>query len=202
MAEGSEGIRQGAQAFAHLGTPLEPLYREILKIFARAKDRFIVHLRPEDVAAELGRAGDEALEKLVGWGNLRADADTGRVTSVEDFHRKRFLFQLMPEGFAAEQAIALYEESVGRRGALQSVALADIADRLGALLVLAAEDDPDPGKTHLLLALAEVSPRRPRSCAALSRRGSGRSGEAPHGRRYGFAGRVSRSSARRRSRDR
>jgi uncharacterized protein (TIGR02677 family) len=139
------------QPFAHLGAPNVSLYRDVMRTFARAKERFIVHLRPEDVAAELGRDSDElsqTLDQLVNWGNLRADPDTGRVTSVEDFHRKRFLYQLTHEGHAAEQAIAFYEEAIGRRGALQSVALADIAEQLRALAVLAAEPDPDPGKVH------------------------------------------------------
>jgi hypothetical protein len=52
--------------------------------------------------------------------NLRADIDTSRVTTVEDFHRKRSLYQLTAEGHAAEQAIAFYEEAIGRRGQLQS----------------------------------------------------------------------------------
>ncbi|MGI5325478.1 TIGR02677 family protein [Actinomadura nitritigenes] len=148
------------QPFAHLSTPNAALYRDLLRSFARAKERFIVHLRPEDVAAELHRESDEqlaqALDKLVEWGNLRADADTGRVTTVEDFHRKRFLFQLTAAGHAAEQAIAFYEEAIGQRGVLQSVALADIADQLAALSALAAETDPDPAKVHLLLlALAD-----------------------------------------------
>ncbi len=145
----------GPLPFAHLSAPNAPLYREILCVFARAKERFIVHLRPEDVAIELGRGTDEhmaqALERLVQWGNLRADADTGRVTTVEDFHRKRFLFQLTVEGQAAEQAISFYEEAILRRGSLQSVALADIADQLEALSALASESDPDPVKVHLLL---------------------------------------------------
>ena len=85
------------------------------------------------------------------WGNLRADVDTGRVTTVEDFHRKRSLYQLTGAGQAAEQAIAFYEEAIGRRGQLQSVALADIADRLQSLQLLAADHDPDPAKVHLLL---------------------------------------------------
>jgi uncharacterized protein (TIGR02677 family) len=127
----------------------------LLRTFARAKERFIVHLRPEDVAADLQIAADEqliqALEQLVIWGNLRADVDTSRVTTVEDFHRKRCLYQLTAAGQAAEQAIAFYEEAIGRRGQLQSVALADIADRLRSLHVLAADDDPDPAKVHLLL---------------------------------------------------
>jgi uncharacterized protein (TIGR02677 family) len=146
--------------FAHLSAPNGPFYRAVLSVFARAKDRFIVHMRPEDVAAELRRDSDDqlaqALEKLVEWGNLRADADTGRVSTVEDFHRKRFLFQLTAAGQAAEQAISFYEEAIGRRGQLQSVALADIAEQLEALTVLGGESDPDPARTHLLLlSLAE-----------------------------------------------
>src|SRR5690606_8623677 len=151
----------GPQPFAHLSVPNAALYREVLLAFGRAKERFIVHLRPEDVAAELRRDGDDgqlaqALEKLVEWGNLRADADTGRVTTVEDFHRKRFLFQLTAAGQAAEQAIAFYEEAIGRRGVLQSVALTDIADHLAALSALADEQYPDAGRVQqLLLTLAE-----------------------------------------------
>ncbi|MFF0573658.1 TIGR02677 family protein [Streptosporangium saharense] len=160
MIDPSQVTHHDPQPFAHLGVPNSALYRQVLRAFARAKERFVVHLRPEDVAAELDRDGDEqltqALEKLVEWGNLRADADTGRVTSVEDFHRKRFLFQLTAAGHAAEQAIAFYEEAIGRRGALQSVALADIADQLESLREFAKQDDPDPVKVHLLLlSLAE-----------------------------------------------
>jgi uncharacterized protein (TIGR02677 family) len=143
------------QPFTHLGTKNAELYRAILLAFSRAKERFIVHLRPEDVAAELRIDDDEhlteALDQLVTWGNLRADADTSRVTTVEDFHRKRSLYQLTAAGHAAEQAIAFYEEAIGRRGQLQSVALADIAEQLKSLKALAAERDPDPAKVHLLL---------------------------------------------------
>jgi uncharacterized protein (TIGR02677 family) len=148
------------QPFTHLSVPNAGLYRSLLLTFARAKERFIVHLRPEDIAAELRIDADEqltlALEKLVVWGNLRADVDTSRVTTVEEFHRKRCLYQLTAAGQAAEQAIAFYEEAIGRRGQLQSVALADIAERLHSLKVLASQPDPDLAKTHLLLlSLAE-----------------------------------------------
>jgi uncharacterized protein (TIGR02677 family) len=143
------------QPFTHLSVPNAGQYRRVLQTFARAKERFIVHLRPEDVAAELRVAADdqltETLDQLVRWGNLRADIDTARVTTVEDFHRKRSLYQLTAAGQAAQQAITFYEEAIGRRGQLQSVALADIAGQLQALLVLGAEDDPDPAKVHLLL---------------------------------------------------
>jgi uncharacterized protein (TIGR02677 family) len=150
------------QPFAHLSAPNAPFYRDVLMTFARARDRFIVHMRPEDVIADLGRPGATeqavaALDKLAEWGNLRADPDTSRVTSVEDFHRARYLYQLTTAGQAAEQAIAVYEEAIGRRGSLQSVALADIADQLRSLAdILVRPADLDPAKVHLLLlALAE-----------------------------------------------
>ncbi|GAB3812772.1 TIGR02677 family protein [Micromonospora zhanjiangensis] len=156
----SAGAAPTAQPFAHLQAQNVVLYREVLNAFVRAKRRFTVHLRPEDVLAEIG-AGPSletvtaALAQLADWGNLRADPDTGRVTTVEDFHRARYLYQLTTHGHAAEQAIATYEEVVGRRGSLQSVALSDIADRLRALLEIAtgaaAGSAPDPAKTHLLM---------------------------------------------------
>jgi uncharacterized protein (TIGR02677 family) len=154
------------QPFAHLNVQNAELYRAALLVFVRAKRRFVVHLRPEDVHAELsGAAGWQAvgldavaaaLEQLAKWRNLRQDPDTGRVVTVEDFHRARYLYQLTPFGWAAEQAIALYEENVGRRGALQSVALSDIASQLQSLAVLAGDAVasgglPDSAKTHLLL---------------------------------------------------
>ncbi|ABD10466.1 conserved hypothetical protein [Frankia casuarinae] len=146
------------QPFAHLSAPNADVYREVLTTFARARDRFIVHMRPEDVIADLGRPGQTesivaALDKLVEWGNLRADPDTGRVTTVADFHRARYLYQLTPAGQAAEEAIAVYEVAIGRRGALQSVALEDIAAQLRALVEMTAGDaaDLDPAKVHLLL---------------------------------------------------
>lgn len=157
--------------FAYLGAPNADLYVAVLRAFAQARERFTVHLRPEDIAGELRAqpvsarpAGDQpgfgppeaetvgaALDQLVRWGNLRADADTGRVTSVEDFHRARYLYQLTKHGQAAVRAVAVYDEALGQRGQLQSVALADIAEQLASLLALAGEASPDPAKTHLLL---------------------------------------------------
>ncbi|WP_042801997.1 TIGR02677 family protein [Streptomyces sp. C] len=149
----------GYGPFSHLTAPNVLLYRSVMRAFLVAKERFAVHLRPEDVQAALPvgiRPGEldavvKALDSLVGWGNLRADPDTGRVTAVEDFYRKRFIYQLTREGEAAEQALAAYDEELGRRGALQAVALHDIVTQLRALLVLTAGEEPDPAKTHLAL---------------------------------------------------
>jgi uncharacterized protein (TIGR02677 family) len=129
--------------------------------FVVAKRRFVVHLRTEDLHEALARAESDghvpveavadALLQLVEWGNLRADPDTSRVTTVEDFHRARFLYQLTHSGEAAERALAVYDEQLGRRGALQAVALADIATQLRALYQLAIQAQPDAGSVGLLL---------------------------------------------------
>lgn len=145
--------------FAHLSAPNVGLYRAVMRVFLLAKQRFAVHLRPDDVhaalPAEVRPAEPEAvvaaLDSLTKWGNLRADPDTARVTAVEDFYRKRFIYQLTRAGEAAEEALAVYDEALGRRGALQAVALHDIVTQLEALLRLAAEGEPDAAKVHLAL---------------------------------------------------
>jgi uncharacterized protein (TIGR02677 family) len=144
--------------FAYLATQNAPLYRRMMLAFVAAKRRFVVHLRSEDVLAELAAEGPadpkavaDALAQLVEWGNLRADPDTSRVTSVEDFHRARFLYQLTHAGEAAERSLAVFDEQLGRRGALQAVALEDIATGLRALHELTHETEPDVGRTGLLL---------------------------------------------------
>jgi uncharacterized protein (TIGR02677 family) len=159
--------------FAHLTAPNAGLYRRVMLAFVAAKRRFVVHLRAEDVSAELAndRPGSlvdpqiatrgpapvdqdtlvEALSQLVDWGNLRADPDTSRVMSVEDFHRARFLYQLTHVGEAAERSLMVFDEQLGRRGALQAVALADIATSLRALRELTQEVEPDPARAGLLL---------------------------------------------------
>lgn len=147
--------------FAHLTVPNAALYRQVMRTFLAAKERFAVHLRPEDVHAAM-EAGSrpvdvesvvKALDSLVTWGNLRADPDTARVTAVEDFYRKRFIYQLTRAGEAAEAALGTYDEVLGRRGELQAVALHDIVTQLRALLVIASEDEPDPAKAYVALSV-------------------------------------------------
>jgi uncharacterized protein (TIGR02677 family) len=145
--------------FAHLTAPHVDLYRAVMRVFLVAKERFAVHLRPDDVHAALPpglrpaepEAVVAALDSLTKWGNLRADPDTARVTAVEDFYRKRFIYQLTRAGEAAEEALALYDEALGRRGALQAVALHDIVTQLQVLQQLSAEDEHDAAKVHLAL---------------------------------------------------
>src|SRR3954470_6540188 len=153
MARETQGPDQGRfKPFAYLATQNAELYRRVMLAFVAAKRRFVVHLRSEDVLAELAvdataDAGsvDDALAQLVEWGNLRADPDTSRVTSVEDFHRARFLYQLTGAGEATERSLAVFDEQLGRRGALQAVALEDIATGLRALYELTQDAEPDVG---------------------------------------------------------
>ena len=146
-------------AFTHLNAPNSELYRAVMAVFVGAKERFQVHLRPEEVHTALPEelrpaTADpiaEALVKLAGWGNLRQDPDTERVTAVEDFYRRRHIYQLTHAGEAVERALESYDEALGLRGSLQTVALADIATQLRALLELAGQQAPDPAVTHLTL---------------------------------------------------
>lgn len=182
----SDPSARPTDVFVHAVVEHAPRYRAVMRAFAAAKQRFVVHLRPEDVHAGLtadpsvadpltadpsepadpadpGDSADPAeepltlehvraaLDQLVGWGNLRSEADTARVTTVEDFNRARYLYQLTHEGEAAEQALATFEEALGRRGELQAVALADIRDRLRELLADARADEPDPGRVRAAL---------------------------------------------------
>ncbi|MEO7015583.1 MAG: TIGR02677 family protein [Leifsonia sp.] len=140
--------------FSHLNAPNAELYRKVLSAFVVAKERFQVHLRPDDVLAQVRRSvvGDDAptieattaaLDTLVEWGNLVATPDTGRVVQVEDFYSKRQLFQLSRAGDAAELALRRFDDALGRRGSLQTVALEDIAATLGQFLGLIGDNELD-----------------------------------------------------------
>jgi hypothetical protein len=82
--------QQTPRPFAHLDAPLSETFRRVMRVFVANKRRFVVHLRAKDVADALRREGDPglsqetvdgALDSLAGWGNLRADPDTSRVTT-------------------------------------------------------------------------------------------------------------------------
>jgi uncharacterized protein (TIGR02677 family) len=150
--------RTDYSTFNYVTAPNATLYRSVMREFVRAKNQFIVHLRPEELHEELAGSDatevNKALDALTEWGNLSADPDTTRVTTVEDFHRARYLYQLTAAGEATERALLQFDDTFGRRGSLQAAALVDIASDLRALLLLARDGHPDAAKTHpLLLAL-------------------------------------------------
>ncbi len=145
--------------FTHVTVEKAELYRDIMGVFSAAKAHFLVHLRPEDVHERLVERGRDvsldaiqtALAQLVDWNNLRQDPDTSRVTSIEEFYRARYIYQITREGEAAERALEMFDAELGRRGALQAVALEDIRTQLRSLVELAAHGRPDPGKVRSAL---------------------------------------------------
>ncbi len=154
-------MRQLADAllFQHVTAEKAALYRTVLDVFARAKRQYRLQLRPDEVLAEARWSGprplsedvNAALQQLVAWGNLEAQHDTQRVSTLEDFNRARYLYRLSHGGEATEAALATFAEMLGRRAELQSVALEDISSRLGALLRIAGEAQPDAVKAHEIL---------------------------------------------------
>ena len=149
------------KAFAYVNADRAALYRAIMHVFMSAKARFTLHLRPQEVATAIASAGlpepadaaavEAALGQLRDWGNLEAHPDTADVATVEEFYRPRYLFQLTPQGEAAERALAVYDETLRQRGELQSAALSDIRTLLGELAELADASDVDEGKAHRTL---------------------------------------------------
>lgn len=145
-------------ALAHLTADKTVHYRAVLEVFAAAREQFVIALRPTDVLAALAEANTDAdpgatrvrpeelhalLDQLVEWGNLVATRDTTDVTTVEDFFRPRYLYQLTPEGEAAERALAAFHEHLGKPGELQTTALRDIVallDEIEAVLDAAPID--------------------------------------------------------------
>ncbi|MFT3798064.1 TIGR02677 family protein [Microbacterium sp.] len=128
-------------------------YRAIMREFAAAKERFIVHLRPEELRNAVPRALDPVslLAQLVEWGNLRADPDTSRVSTVEEFNRARYVYQFTAAGESAERTLADFDRTFGAAGSLQSWALEDIVEQLQVILAQLALPVADEAKTALAM---------------------------------------------------
>jgi uncharacterized protein (TIGR02677 family) len=141
-----------------------PNYRAIIEVFAQAREHYQIELRPADVRDGIDRLAllyerppdadperhlDAHLEQLVDWGNLQRSHDTGAVTRVEDFYRRRFLYRLTPAGEAAHRAIVDVEATIGRSGSLQTAMLAEVRDALEALATSAEAGDA-PGIVRAL----------------------------------------------------
>lgn len=116
------------------------LYRAILGVFFLARDHYQIQLRATEVREELDPAPPEeevsaALEQLAVWGNLDRSQDTRDVTSLAEFYRRRYLYQLTPAGEEAEKGLRAVERVFrASAGRLSSVMLPAIRDRLAALL--------------------------------------------------------------------
>jgi uncharacterized protein (TIGR02677 family) len=140
----------------HVSAEKSAAYRAILDVFAAAKRQYRLQLRPDEVLAEAQWSGppprieevNVLLAQLAAWGNLESQPDTARVSTLNDFYRARFLYRLSQNGEAVEAGLAVFFQTLQRRAELQSVALEDIADRLGSLQTLAESDAADVAKIH------------------------------------------------------
>ncbi|HEY2382476.1 MAG TPA: TIGR02677 family protein [Terriglobia bacterium] len=152
---------QKLKVFEYVTAEKAPLYRAVMRVFMHSKERFALHLRPADVLAGFGPppvaepldlpAAEALLNQLCEWGNLESHPDTADVTTVEDFLRRRYLFQITVRGEAAERAVTAYEESILQPGELQTAALADIRSLLEELARFAESAEIDDAKTTLAL---------------------------------------------------
>jgi uncharacterized protein (TIGR02677 family) len=158
--ESSPPPDSASSLFGHVTAEKAGLYRATMEVFALAKRQFRLHLRPDEVLREAcwppGQSPnlDElqlALAQLVDWGNLQAQPDTSRVTSVEDFYRKRLLYRMTSGGEAVEAGLQVFTATLARRAELQSVALEDIRSRLLGLSELMRDPPLDAAKVHIAL---------------------------------------------------
>ncbi len=129
-------------AFSHLTAAKAAEYRIVLDHFARARTEFVIHLRPDELVRATGLPGDaidDLLTQLSEWGNLDRHLDHIDATSIEDFNRSRYLYQLSDRGEAAERALVTFEESLQQPGELQTEALRDIITYLESLAAMLPE---------------------------------------------------------------
>lgn len=144
------------KAFAYLTAEKAQLYRAIMCVFMQSKERFVFHLRQQDVFNAVRLSGlrevpeqteiEHALAQLCEWGNLQAHPDTTDVGAVEDFYKHRHAFQITSQGEGVERAVALFAATSKSDGELTCAGLADIRSALEDLQQLSREPEPDGGK--------------------------------------------------------
>lgn len=155
-----EARRSVGDLFRYVVEKNAPIYRAIVEVFADAKARYRIQLRVDEIGRELHARGsifgDETdltrhLDALHTWGNLKRTQDTRDVATLEDFYRRRSLYQFTPEGEEAHKGVlgveGLFSSSGGR---LSSVMLPAIAERIEALRA-EVEGDADDARLYTLL---------------------------------------------------
>lgn len=119
--------------------PNAPQYAAILSVLVAARDRYEMEVRTERIAEDLAAAGvaidnlDASLEQLRQWGNVTWTQDTTRVARLEEFRRRRALWQLSAAGQATHDAIVAVLGASEQAGSLQRTLFRDIRDNLANL---------------------------------------------------------------------
>ena len=150
----AEESRDRFSVFAHLVAQRAGDYRRVLGVFSERRREFVIHLRPAEISAATEFPEEELgplLDQLHAWGNLDRGKDYVDASSIEEFYRVKWLYQLSECGEAAERALEVFENSLGQPGELQTVALREIIEYLEAihrLLEAPGDGGPDLGKLY------------------------------------------------------
>jgi uncharacterized protein (TIGR02677 family) len=105
-------------------------YRAILRYFYIQHERLRHYLLPEEVYEHLKASQyfanyteeqlQQDLNQLVNWGNLIPRQETGRVSTIQEFKRRRFRYQCTPYTVEIERMVQNLENMVGSmRGSLE-----------------------------------------------------------------------------------
>jgi uncharacterized protein (TIGR02677 family) len=124
-----------------VAAPERSTYLAILHVFDEAKAGYDVQLRPNDVLAALARAGHEVepdslgrfLDSLHQWRVLERSFDASRVSSIEEYRRRRPVFQFTELGERAYRGVRELLDAQPGEGRLQRFALREIAEQLELL---------------------------------------------------------------------
>lgn len=114
-------------------------YLAILAVFVDLKNRYEIQVRTERLAAELEAVGRDTanltaqLAQLQAWGNVTWTQDTTRVSRIEDFKRRRELWQLTAAGQAAHDAAIAVLHAAEHTGSLQRTLFRELREHLDAL---------------------------------------------------------------------
>lgn len=132
-----------------------PRYLAILRVFVDARERYEIELPTQAVADALNAQDvttdnlDAALNQLKEWGNLTWTQDTARVARLEDFRRRKALWQLTAAGQAVHAAVLAVLDADDQQGSLQRTLLREIRESLA--LLGEAVDSGDAEQAYLRL---------------------------------------------------
>lgn len=104
----------------YLSTEKSDKYRAILRFFYTQHERLREFLFPDEIYAHLREYeffSDYELEELhndlaslVKWGNLRAQQESGKMKTVEEFKKRRFRYQITPYTVEFERMLIQFEQ--------------------------------------------------------------------------------------------
>ncbi|MFD0961678.1 TIGR02677 family protein [Paenibacillus chungangensis] len=114
-----EGPFKRVTEATYLATEKSDKYRAILRHFYIQHERLKEFLMPEEVFLHLKESPyfdrydmeelHSDLASLVKWGNLRAQQESGKVKTIEEFKKKRFRYQITPYTVEFERMLIQFE---------------------------------------------------------------------------------------------